>query len=267
MELTIIISYYKAIGNLKLILMALNQQSNMNFEVILSEDDNNEETAKFLVEARNVYKFPITHVFQKEDKGFRKNEMLNKSIIKSKTEKLVFIDGDCVPHKHFVKQYVNLLKEGYLLEGRAVMLGDKITAHIRNSQSLKRLNYFGLFFSDSRKKKDGIYFPLFPLTIRAKGRGLVGRNWGIYKKHLADINGFDMDFVHAGVGEDVDIEWRLKANGIKNRSMKNRSIVYHLYHVKSYSQEMVRFNYNLLSIKQKENNIICLNGLSRLDNT
>ena len=42
MKITIIISYYKALTNLKLILKALNNQSNNNFEVIISEDDQNE---------------------------------------------------------------------------------------------------------------------------------------------------------------------------------------------------------------------------------
>lgn len=263
-ELTIILSYYKALNNLKLILKALNQQSNMNFEVILSEDDFNEITTKFLLDKNTLYNFPITHICQKADRGFRKNEMLNKSIIKSRTEKLVFIDGDCVPHKHFVKNYINLLKEGYLFEGRAVMLDKKTTTYLKDKQSLKKLNLLNLLFTNSCKIKEAIYFPLFPLSSRIRGRGLVGRNWGIYKKHLIEVNGFDMDYVYAGVGEDVDIEWRLKTNGIKKKSMKNKSIVFHLFHEKGYSEKMVKYNYELLYKKQKEYNIICLNGLKNI---
>lgn len=264
MELSVIISYYKAIDNLKVILNALNQQSNKNFEVILSEDDYNEETKKFLLSINDSYYFPITHVFQQVDDGFRKNEMLNKSIIASKTEKLVFIDGDCVPHKHFVKNYSNSFTEGYILEGRAVMLDNETTQYVKGMQSLKKMSFLNLLFTSSSKIKEGIYFPLFPLSLKMKGRGLVGRNWGIYKKHLIEINGFDMDYVHAGVGEDVDIEWRLKANGIKTKSMKNKSIVYHLFHKKGYSEKMVKFNFELLHKKQKENNIFCVNGLKTI---
>jgi GT2 family glycosyltransferase len=79
-----------------------------------------------------------------------------------------------------------------------------------------------------------------------------------------EVNGFDMDYVHAGVGEDVDVEWRLKANGIKTKSMKNISIVYHIDHPKGYSEEMVKFNFKLMNEKQKENNIRCLNGLENI---
>ena len=48
MKLTIIISYYKNLNNLKLILKALNNQSVNNFEAIISEDDNNDETIDFV---------------------------------------------------------------------------------------------------------------------------------------------------------------------------------------------------------------------------
>ena len=47
MELTVIISYYKALDNLKLILQSLALQSRKNFEVIISEDDYNEKTIEF----------------------------------------------------------------------------------------------------------------------------------------------------------------------------------------------------------------------------
>ncbi|OFY66549.1 MAG: hypothetical protein A3H98_00215 [Bacteroidetes bacterium RIFCSPLOWO2_02_FULL_36_8] len=261
MELSVIISYYKALDKLRLILRALARQSNKNFEVILSEDDYNEETFEFLSKNRMLFNFPITHIYQKEDKGFRKNEMLNKSIIHSKTNKMVFIDGDCLPHKHFVNNYLKNIQEGYIYEGRAVLLGKNISEWIIQKQSLKKLNFFSLLFSDSKMIKDGIYSPLFSLSIKKDGRGLVGRNWGIGKKSLMDVNGFDMDYIFAGVGEDVDIEWRLKENGIKTKSMKNKSIVYHLYHPKSYSEEMVRYNFELLHKKQKEHNIRCLRGI------
>ncbi len=264
MELTVIISYYKALDNLKLILQSLALQSRKSFEVIISEDDYNEKTIEFISQKRNSYSFPITHINQKEDNGFRKNEMLNRAIIESKTDKLVFIDGDCIPHTNFVEGYLNNMQEGYIYEGRAVLLGEKISKEIVNNQSVKKLNFFSLLFSNSKKIKEGLYFPLFKLSFKPKGRGLVGRNWGIMKKSLIEVNGFDMDYVHAGVGEDVDIEWRLKANGIKTKSIKNTSIVYHIDHPKGYSEEMVMFNFKLMNAKQKENNIRCLNGLENI---
>jgi len=262
MKITIIISYYKALDNLKIILDALNKQSDMNFELILSEDDSNEETINYLKNNSSCFNFKIQHLFQKEDNGFRKNYMLNRAISLCKTDYMVFIDGDCVPHHHFVKEYKKNLRRDYFFIGRAVMLDEKLSNSIRKKQSLHKFNFLSIFFSNSKHKKDGIYFPFFNLHLSTKG--LVGRNWGIYRQHLIDVNGFDNDYVKAGVGEDVDIEWRLLANGIKRKSIKNRAIVFHLYHKKAYSELNVAKNYKLLADKKQMNNIKCINGINKL---
>jgi GT2 family glycosyltransferase len=264
MELTVIISYYRSLHNLKLILSALVHQSFKDFEVLLSEDDFNPETVDFVLNNTHKYPFSISHLFQQEDNGFRKNQMLNRSIIMAKTEKLVFIDGDCVPHKHFVKTYMKRIKKGVICEGRSVMLSEPITEWTKRNQSLRKLNFISILFSGSELKKEGIYSPYFALSFNQKGRGLLGRNWGICKSDLLDVNGFDEDYIHAGVGEDVDIEWRLKANGCTTVSLKNKAIIFHLYHPRGYSESMVQFNYRLMNEKQNEQLIRCLNGIEKL---
>jgi len=261
MELTIIISYYKAIDNLKIILKALNFQSNNNFEVILSEDDFNQKTIDYISENKNSFKFEIHHLFQKEDNGFRKNNMLNKSILKAKSEKLVFIDGDCIPHKHFVREYKKIIKQGYFYSGRSVLLSEQLSKKILETQLLNKLNLFTLFFSKSKHLKSGFYFPYFSLSY--KKRGLLGRNWGVCKKHLLDINGFDEDYITAGVGEDTDIAWRLSASGIGIKSVKNRAIVYHIFHKKSYTNEIVKANLEIMKQKQSKNLVVCVNGIKK----
>lgn len=259
MKLTIIISYYRALDNLKLILQALNQQSVSEFEVILSEDDFNTETTAFITNEGINYKFKIKHLFQQEDKGFRKNMMLNRSIMVAASEKIVFIDGDCIPHKHFAKAYIQQIQEGFIASGRSVMLGEKFTQTLKSSKNLKLLNWLNLLFSDSKSIKEGVYFPIISLSYRK--RGLLGRNWGVMKKHLIEINGFDEDYVLAGVGEDVDIEWRLLGNGLKTKSVKNKAIIYHIYHPRSYSDADVKINYKLLDSKLEANKVFCKNGI------
>lgn len=262
MNLSVIISYYKNLENLKLILKALYKQSVGGFEVIISEDDYNEETIEYIEARRPYFLFSINHINKKEDTGFRKNYMLNKAIMAARADFVVFIDGDCVPHKQFVKQYVKNLKKGEFMSGRAVMLSKDISETIIEKQSLRKLNIFSLMFSSSEKVKEAIFFTLFPLTHKI--RGMVGRNWGIHKQDLIDINGFDTDYVFAGVGEDVDVEWRLMKNGIKRKSIKNKAIVYHIFHQKVYSEVNVGNNYKKLEEKKKLNNIKCLNGIETI---
>lgn len=262
MEITIIISYYKALDNLKLVLKALNNQSSIGFEVIVSEDDHNGETISYLKKNKHLYRFPIVHLNQEEDVGFKKNIMLNRSIVESRADMLVFIDGDCIPHRHFVKEYTSNSGEGYFLAGRRCMLGEKTSAIMLKDESLEKLNFLSLLFSDTTVVKESIYSPYFHLST--KTRGLLGCNWGILKQHLLDVNGFDEDYIKPGVGEDNDIEWRLEANGLKKKSIKNKAITYHIYHPRTYSEEGVYENFQMFYKKQEAGHIKCLNGIEKI---
>ena len=127
MKLSIILSYYRHPANLRLILKALNRQSVTGFEVILSEDDNNPETREFVRDHASDYTFELVHLHQEVDDGFRKCAMLNRSVLAARSEKLAFIDGDCVPHRHFVRGYVENLEPGFYYSGRAVLLGEEVS--------------------------------------------------------------------------------------------------------------------------------------------
>lgn len=265
MKVSVVISYYKALENLKLILAGLQRQSDMRFEAIISEDDNNPETIAFISNSSGNYDFPIVHVNQAEDLGFRKTMMLNKSIKASTTDFLIFIDGDCIPARHFIKEYIRNATEGCMLWGRRVMLGEKFSKKVLDSRDIQQINFWSILFSDSQKIKEAIYSPHIKLAF--KTRGLVGCNWGIMKKHLVDINGYDEDYVLPVAGEDNDIEWRLEANNIGKKSVKNKAIVYHLYHPRSYSQEGIETNTKILLAKMKAGIIRCFNGLENLSKT
>ncbi|MEO9572003.1 MAG: glycosyltransferase [Polaribacter sp.] len=264
MKVSVIISYYKNEINLKLILKALENQSETDFEVIVSEDDCNKETFKLIKEFKKIYNFPIEHTNQEKDLGFRKNMMLNKSTKLAKGDLLVFIDGDCVPHKHFIKAYINNFEEDVMLKGRRVMLSEKLTSMLKKTFNLKLLGLFNVLFSKSKKKKIGIYSPFLNLSYNSDKKWLLGCNWGVSKKTIYKVNGFDEDYTRAAVGEDNDIEWRLKSIGIKGKSVKNKAIVYHLFHKEKYSKEGLFFNKEIFKNKKETKDYYCLNGLEKI---
>lgn len=261
MKLSLIISYYKNELNLELIFKGLKSQSEQDFEVIIAEDDNNASTSQFIADQQKLYPFPIVLLSQKRDNGFRKNQMLNRAVVEAKADKLCFIDGDCVPHKHFMRTYIDMIAEGKICFGKRVNLGEKITAKIYQSRALNSLSFLNLIASDSGKVKEGLFLPF---SLKFKDTGLLGCNWGVQKKDLLEINGYDEDYTAAGVGEDVDIEWRLRETGLKMVSTKNKAIVYHLYHKRGYSEESVNENYVKLQKKKEIGDIKCLNGIEKL---
>lgn len=265
MQASVVISYYKNIPNLEIILLALNRQSAKgNFEVIISEDDDAIETVNFINEIKTKLSFPIIHLSQ-ENLGFRKCKALNKSINAATTDFLIFIDGDCVPHKQFVKEYINRKKFGSVLYGRRVKLSEKISASLLQTKKLSLLNLFNLLSTKCKRVEEGLYLPIIPQRFKDKTTGrLVGCNMGIAKEALITINGFDEDYVNPGGGEDSDIEWRLEGSGATFHSMKFRGIVYHIYHEERFTREMEKRNYAILNPKIELGFFACKNGLKKL---
>jgi glycosyltransferase involved in cell wall biosynthesis len=263
MEISVILAYYNNLGNLELMLEAFEKQTFRDFEVIVAEDDHNPETEAFLNISRSLFHFPIVHVNQDEKIGFRKTTMLNKAIRKSRGKTLVFIDGDCIPHKNYLKQHQKHSMRGAYNYGRRVLVGEKFTRQLKRKKSFSSLHFFSLLFSDSSLIKEGIYWPCFGL--HAKNRKLSGCNWGIQREDILSVNGFDEDYVRPGVGEDFDVEWRLKSAGFRKRSIRNKANVYHLYHPKNSTSEDGKFNEALMEKKMEANHVRCLNGLMPLN--
>lgn len=254
---SIIIAYYKNKIALELILKALENQSCQNFEVIIAEDDIKSD---FPFIEQSKLKQKIKHVFQNEDVGFRKNAMLNKALKIAEGQYIIFVDGDCIPDKNFVKAYDKWIQDDHICFGRRVMIGPKMTTRLYESKDLSMLTFAKLLFSDTTRLK---YMLSLPFIKQKKTKGIWGHNWCVAKHHLLEINGFDQDYQTAGVGEDVDIEWRLLSKGLQLYSIRFAAIQFHLHHTENYDAVAIQTGLNQLEEKMKIGNIRCTNGLDK----
>ena len=258
---SLIIAVYKNIHFLELVLCSVNEQTYKDFEVIVAEDNDDEALKKFIEEARNKYGFPIQHVYQ-EDKGFRKNKILNQAVIVSRGEYLHFIDGDSLLNKNYLLEFTRHAKQGYCLFGRRAYLDEMFTNRLLKEKKTESLSFWNILLSKSEKKLHALYMP-FVLWFQKSKEGIWGCSMGLMKEDLMRINGFDEDYVHIGVGEDHDIEWRLLKTGIKLKSMKYRALQYHLHHPRSGRESDLQINYNLMEKKINEGIAYAINGLSK----
>ena len=144
--------------------------------------------------------------------------------------------------------------------GRRVMLSKGHTELLLCGSS--NLSLLNLIRHRSTQIKHSIYIPGRTPTI-PKAKGIWGCNWGIKKELLVKINGFDEDYVKAGVGEDVDVEWRLREAKIPILYAKHRAIVYHLYHASHYDSTVVAENMKMLKYKQQQGALFCTNGINK----
>ncbi|MBI4753297.1 glycosyltransferase [Candidatus Desantisbacteria bacterium] len=238
MKATLIISFYNKIDYLKLVLAGMERQSSNEFEIIIADDGSREEIVRELKELMDRSSLAIKHVWQ-EDKGFRKCRILNKAICKAETNYLIFIDGDCVPHREFIREHIENRSKSVCLAGRRINLSKKITerlttetiksGYLENSQfSL----FFDYIFGRSTCVEEGVFFtsPGIRKFINRKKRGIVGSNLSLSMEDIMRVNGFDERYEQPSIGEDSDIQFRLELNGVKICSVKNIAIQYHLYH-------------------------------------
>jgi GT2 family glycosyltransferase len=267
--ITVIISVYKKVRELEILLKALAKQSYMNFDVIIADDGSGKPMQDFIDEFRKECNYEITFLTQ-EDIGFRKNKILNDAIRMSNSQYLIFLDGDCIPHKDFVKAHLEDSEENTLLVGRRVHLSEDLSKLINkdfilsgefNSLSLRALLNSFKFKNSTTTSEEGIIIKnkLLRGLLSRGNNHLVGCNFSVPKALMIKINGFDENYTGAGIGEDTDIEYRLGLIGAKFKSVRNLALVFHMYHSKT-KENNTNFNYFHNNVKTK-NNFFCENGI------
>jgi len=249
--ISLIIGAYKNIDALRLIFLGLEQQSYKNFEVIVAEDNNSPEIAALVAAQQQKGVFPLKHVSQ-DDIGFRKNKILNAAIRASEGAFCTFIDGDCIPHKHFLKDISKHAQEKVILGGRRVMLSEKISKELYQKQTFfGSISFMRLFFGGSKHIEKGLHLPFLP--ARTKNKNVFGCNMTISKNDLVAVNGFDEFYEFPAFGEDRDIEWRLHQSGCKTVFPSCQMILYHLDHPSIYRWEDVEKGMKILNEKKQKN--------------
>lgn len=229
MKISLIVTIYDKYDYLYCVLKSLEKQTEKDFEVIIAEDCEKQEMLEYLEKWRKEFSFDINHVSQ-EDIGFRKNIILNKAIKVSRGENIVIIDGDCLLHEKFIENYKKYFLEGYdVVFGRRCELSEKLTKKILRLKGEYKIRLLDLIFPYSKAWTEAIYCPLLE-TLKKRKLRLLGSNMGFTKEIIFKINGFNEDYIGAGVGEDSDLSWRFLAVNANYKASKNTLIEYHLDH-------------------------------------
>ena len=263
---SLIVSVYQDTAKLRCILEALAWQSCAEFEILVSEDGAAPEVASLVQEYR--VRFPALRHLTQTDQGFRKNRALNRAINAAKTDYLIFIDGDCVPHSQFIATHCAQAEDGRVCAGRRVELGPAFSARLLADPAyLLRLqrswHYLALAPRLHRDRVKGYEVGFVsPWVQRWAGQGnlsIVGCNFSCPRAALEAVNGFNEDFEEPGTGEDSDLEWRLHAAGWRTKSVKFLAPVYHLYHPPRTG--ISRRNERIMAAAQAANAWRCARGL------
>jgi glycosyltransferase involved in cell wall biosynthesis len=239
MKISVIVTLYKDLISLGIVLDALRRQTYKEFEVIIAEDDDAQESIVFL---KNYQDLNIVHLSQ-SDTGRNKVVIQNKAICKASGEYLFFIDGDIVPYKHFIEYSLKIAKKRQILSGRRVNLDEQTSKAVKDrSVNIDKIekNFF-LFLWKNRKNRearveqgielhpDSIIYKL--LSKRTRNAEIIGCNFSCFKEDMIAINGFNEEYHQYVIfSEDTDLTWRFKGKGYVLKSSKNIANCFHLWH-------------------------------------
>lgn len=267
--ISLIISVYKNTGFLKTVLDNLRYQTVRPDEVIISEDGDSKEMRDFIA-AYEPAGLNIVHLSH-EDRGWQKNKALNRAITAASYDYLIFIDGDCVLHTHFIQNHIGLAHRHHVLAGKRIKFGPGYTEKLQrtplpNFQRRLLWQLSQLRKDDAKFVEEAFYIPMNKVSKAIIAKlgisSIKGCNFSCYKEAILAINGFDEDYVRPAVGEDHDLVWRFRGLGYRIISVKHFAVQYHLYHPESWmSQEE---NLAMLREKQAAGQYRCLNGIKKI---
>jgi len=270
MTVSVVVTIYKDLEALDIIINALQYQTVLPNEIIIAEDNNSKEIIEF-IKTINIDGVIIKHTSQ-EDNGWQRNKSSNNALRVVESDYIIWIDGDCVPYPTLVESHVKLSEVNTVLCGRRTEPGEKFSTFLRKKEMTTNhfldnyyKNYFKLKDDEIRHYDDGIYFnpDSFIIKLIAKIRNkenhIVGCHWSSWKKDMLMINGFDEDFILPTHGEDTDIERRLRHFGVKMKSCRYSANVIHLYHKKVFNKVITDQTEKMMA--SKKDIFVCQNGL------
>lgn len=232
-KLSLIISCYNQGDYLEKILYSLLNQSFKQFELVIADDGSNAKFIQVIEQFKSKFHIPIQHIWH-EDDGFRKTIIVNRAVQKSKSDYLVFIDGDCILHHHFLARHYKRREKGVVLSGRRIMFDQTIS----ESLSLEKIKTtvfekpsFWWNNSEPKERKRGFYIPFIYHILNgvSKDYWTFGSNFSLHKSDFIAINGYDENIIGRGL-EDINLSQRFKLKGYKTKRLTYEALQYHLFH-------------------------------------
>lgn len=269
MRVAVVLSTYNQPEALEKVLWGYAVQTYTDFELVVADDGSSAETAALLDHMRETTDLALVHVWH-EDRGFRKCQILNRAIVATACEYVVFSDGDCIPRGDFVATHARLAAPGRYLSGGYLKLSPTVSARVTVDAITS-----GRAFRPRWLRKQGwrpgrralrllsaaLATPLDVVTpTRASWNG---HNASTSREALLRVNGYDMDMGYGG--EDRALGERLHNLGLRGVQIRHRAPCLHLYHERPYvDAAVVHENRRMREAIRRENRIRARQGIAEL---
>jgi glycosyltransferase involved in cell wall biosynthesis len=258
---SVIVSTYNQPAWLRKALWGFEQQSHAHFELVIADDGSGPETAEVIKEFQLRNRLNIIHVWQ-EDNGFQKTKILNKAIVASKGDYLIFTDGDCIPRADLVEKHLAMRKKDCFLSGGYFKLPMDISEEISEATIIHQDCFRPAWLFERGMNKNFKFNKLTASGSKEKFLNWItptkatwdGNNASGWRTDILATNGFDQRMEYGG--EDREFGERLMNMGVKPLQARYSLVTAHLDHARSYvKREMIEQN-NRIRKETKRGKII-----------
>ncbi len=239
MKITVVVSTYNAEEWLEKVLIGYSVQTYKDFEVIVADDGSKPSTKELIDKYAAGYPVPLRHLWH-EDKGYRRQEILNVAIVEAANPYIIMTDGDCIPREDFVEVHARYAEKGRFLSGgycklpmstsKAITKDDIVSGRCFNPAWLKGIDRLG--FSQTLKLTSGSVLATVLDTVTPTTPSFNNCNSSAFKEDMIAINGYDERMKYGG--PDREFGERLENYGIMGKQIRHKAIVLHLDHARGY---------------------------------
>jgi glycosyltransferase involved in cell wall biosynthesis len=258
-SLALVINTFDQPDYLERVLGAVARQSALPDEVLLADDGSGEETRRRFAAWAVTARCRQAHVWQTHE-GFRRARILNQAIARARSDYLVFLDGDTVPHPRFVADHRELAAPGQFVQGHRALVKERAALWFAQGELLadRRRAWLGGGLSGWQ---NAFRWPVTLCRERIDLRGIRGCNLALWRADLVRVNGYNEAF--AGWGrEDSELAVRLMNSGVRRMDLRGRAVCFHLWHPPA-SRAGLSANDELLEKARTEEATRCQQGLDQ----
>lgn len=234
-RIAVILSTYDWPRALELSLAGYATQTRPGFQLVIADDGSGDDTLAVIERFRDRTGMDVVHVWH-EDRGFRKSEILNRAILATQRDYVVFSDGDTIPRPDLIEVHACEAEPGRFLAGGYVKLPEATSNGI-TVDDVRAGHVFDLGWLRGHGYRPGRYALRFARNrawatvldrVTSQKVRWVGNNASTWREHLIEANGFDMEMGYGG--QDAALGDRLENLGLRPKRIRYRTLALHLHH-------------------------------------
>jgi glycosyltransferase involved in cell wall biosynthesis len=270
-KIGVIISTYNNPKWLEKVLWGYSHQSHSAFELIVADDGSGIETKELIERFQLESTYSLKHIWQ-EDRGFQKCKILNKALLASESDYLIFTDQDCIPRYDFIEKHLQLAEKGYFLSGGYFKLPMDLSLRISHDDIKDKVAFQLQWLRDKGLKISFKCTKLWTNPLWSRFMNFItptaaswnGCNSSGWKSDMLLINGFNEDMQYGG--QDREFGERLWNLGLKSKQIRYSAICLHLDHMRPYkTEETLQKNKEIRKETRRSKQVETRNGIRKLN--